>query len=269
MNRLQTARQVQKILRALTWTDTGLVFASESVKVTMGFAEKAMGELILPAAFVRPGASVPDPDFGGERPDLVETEFAVSLVVASQNDQFGETALVGANRVGGSTGCGLLEVETLMLAALFQQGPQAGLPIIFRGASQADPKLFESLGYVVFGDFRFKSKGTLAKTYQKPAGLVGTGGAGSATLSWNAAVRWDARRFILRYASGATAPATAASGTGVTLGGSPDGAGVTSKVVSLAAGTYSFALFAVYDDVDAGSDVATSASETVTSLVVT
>lgn len=266
MNRLQISRQVQYLLRQATWADGGLVFASDSVLVTMGLSMKAMREKRLPLALIRVGTATPDPDMD-EQPGVQGVEITISVVVRHEQDQFGEVALLGANRVAGSDGRGLFEVEEKVQSALLQIGPASGLPIVFRGTGAAQATLDEGLGYIVACDYRFRALGTIARTYQAPSGFSGSSGA-TLALTWNAAVRWDARRFILRRASGSTAPATSASGTGVTLGGSPDGAGVTSKTDSPGSGTWSYSLFAVYDDTDAGADGTVSDAQTLTGLVV-
>lgn len=257
-------QQAQEILRAATWTDTGLVFATESVIVTAGLPEDVMKDKHLPLALIAPAAENADPTMS-ERPDVVRMEFSVGVVVSNASDQFGEVTLLGGQRAGGSDGRGLLEVEEKIKTALLQLGPASGMPITFRSASGAEARMIGGLGYVAFESLRFEARGTTFRTYQPPSGLVATGGAGSVALSWNAATRWDARKFILRRATGATAPATSASGTGVTL--STDLA--TSVTDSVAAGTYSYSLFAVYDDTDSGTDVATSDPQTRPSVVAT
>ena len=267
MNRLQFARQIQTLLRAITWADSAVLFAPGCVIATAGMWEESVKERRLPLALIRPGAVQIDPTMS-ERPDLMRIDFTITLVVATAGDQYGETTMIGANRTGGSKGRGLLEVEELVLAALAQLGPASGMPIVYRGASAAQPTYNEHLGYMLVCDYTYEALGTVSRTYQAPSGLVATGGSGSAALSWNASVRYDKRRFILRRASGSTPPATSSSGTGITLGGTPDGANVTSKTdTGLSAGTYSYSLFAVYDDTNASTDVATSAAQAVTVIV--
>lgn len=264
MNRFQAAAQVRYLLRNCVWTDAGLLFAAPSVVVTNGIDSKMVGDLRYPVAFVRPGAATADPTMAGERPDLVQIEFSVTLGAMNAGDQFGEVPLLGANRVSGSTGRGLLEIEEVMYAALFQNGPASGLPIIFRGASYTIPRLVDGLGYLVFGDYTFSFKGTLARTYEKPSGFARTGSGATAVLSWNATPRWDFYGFVLRRASGATPPATIADGTGVTLSSIT----ATSKTDSPGAGTWSYSLFSQYDDADAGAVTATSVPQTLSGLVV-
>ena len=269
MNRNQIVRQVQSLLRAATWADTTVAFAEDSVLVTLGVPEKAAVEKRLPLVLIRPGAENADPDLG-EQPGLCRIEVVVTVIVANAQDQFGETSLIGAGRDTGSTGRGLLEVEELVKEALLQKGAETGMNVIFRSSSTQEPIPHASLGYVVVGNYRFEAIGTVDRTYQTPSGFAATGGVGQVALSWNASRRFDARRFILRRASGATAPASATDGTGVTLGGTPDGSGVTSVTdTPLAAGTYSYALFLAYDDVLGDADEEISAAQTVTSVSVT
>lgn len=264
MNDLQIARQIQTILRAITWSDAGLVFARESVLVTMGIREDAVREVVMPCALIRPGGFRAD----AEQPGVGTYEVVVSIAQVNSQDQFGETALVGANRGGGSDGRGILEVKELVLAALLQIGPASGFRIVLRSSGNAQAASIPGIGYCLEMELRFEVAGTTARTYQAPSGFARTGSGSTAVLAWNAPTRWDHRRFILRRASGSTPPATSSSGTGVTLTGTPDGAGITGVTDSPGAGTYSYALFAVYDDTDADTDGQVSAAQTLSGLVV-
>ncbi len=270
MNRWQVPQQVQYLLRQLVWADAAIVFPENCVLVTLGVWQTISEMNRLPMALVRPGAISVDPKLAAERPDLVSIEFSVSLIVATAGDAYGETTLLGANRRGGSMGRGLLEVEEKVLAAISTLGPAAGLPIVFRGASHAQPVYDEANGrYIAFGDYRFEAGGTLVRTYEKPAGLARTGTT-TAILTWNQRTRWDFRRFILRRASGSTPPATIVAGTGITLGGSPDGGGTTPPITvtdTPGAGTFSYSLFQVFDDTDSGTDVVASSPQTLTVVV--
>lgn len=268
MNRSQIVRQIQSMLRAATWDDAEVAFAEDSVVVTLGMTEAVATEKRFPLVLIRPGTEAADPDMG-EQPGLVRIEIVIDVVVANAQDQFGEVTLVGANRDTGSTGRGLLEVEELIKTTLLQKGLASGVSIILRSSSAAQPQMHSQIGYIAMCSYRFEVLGTTARTYQAPNGFTATGGSGQVSLAWNDSNRWDIRRFILRRASGATAPATSSSGTGVTLGGSPDGADVNSVTdTGLAAGVYSYALFAVYDDTNSDTDVAVSAAATYTSVTV-
>lgn len=262
MNRWQIGKQVKALLAAATWADSGLVFPSGSVLVTARARENAMKDLRLPIAIVLPGAGQADEE-RQEQPGLLSFDLLVSIVVKNEADQVGETTLLGHGRQGGSRGRGLLEVEERVMTTLLQLGPASGLPIELR--HQSDPELGETsdFGYIATAQYQFRARGTTFRTYQRPTRLVATGGVGTVSLSWVNPPRFDFRRAILRRAAGATPPASSVAGTGVTLGASPDGAGVTTKVDAPGAGTWSYALFAAYDDTGAGSDVAISDAEVV------
>lgn len=259
MNTDQIARQVKYLLQAAVWADAAQVFASESVMVSLGMAAAVAAEKRLPFALIRPGSETPHE----EQPSQTKIEFTVTVVVSNQGDQYGEAMLIGAHRGAGSVGRGLLEVEARVKSALVQIGAASGVPILFRGAGAAAASQVEGLGYVVWRDYRFAAEGTIVETYQAPSGLVRTGTT-TAILAWNASPRFDFYGFVLRRASGATPPATIADGTGVTLSSIT----ATSKTDTPGAGTYSYSLFAQYDDTSSGAAVATSAPQTLVSVVV-
>lgn len=266
MNRWQIVRQVRALLAAATWADGGLVFPVDSIIVTDRPRERAMKDLRPPVAIIHPGDSGIDPE-REEQPGLLQIDVTIGVAVANEQDQLGESALLGANRITGSSGRGLLEVEELLQTTLLQLGPAAGMPIVFRGASAVATGEHPTFGYVATGDFRFRAMGTVARTYQPPTGLAASVAGGTVTLTWTASPRFDARRFILRRAAGTTPPADSTSGTGVVLGGSPDGAGVVTVDDAPGSGTWSYALFLAYDDTGSGTDRAISDGENVPAVV--
>lgn len=110
---------------------------------------------------------------------------------------------------------------------------------------------------------------TAARFYHPPRNLVATGGVGQVALTWVLPpTRFDTITTpILRRASGATAPTSVTSGTGVTLS-----AGATSVTDSgLAAGTYSYSIFMPYDETSTSPTTADrwSGATSVTSVTVT
>lgn len=266
MNRWQTVRQMRALLVAATWDDGAPVFPGGSVIVTDRPREKAMRDLRPPFAIIHPGDTTPDPDMD-EQPGLLQMDFTVSVAVTNEQDQVGETALIGANRISGSAGRGLLEVEELLQTALLQLGPAAGMEIAFRGAGAVATGEHPTLGYVATGDFKFRSLGTVFRTYQAPSGLVASLAAGTITFGWNASPRFDARRFILRRVAGAAPPVNSAAGTGIVLGGVPDGAGVVAATNAPGSGTWTYGLFLAYDDVGGGTDRAVSGVQAITVVV--
>jgi hypothetical protein len=132
---------------------------------------------------------------------------------------------------------------------------------------------------VVATEIQVRAGCTVRRHYDAPSFLVATGAAGSVSLSWvNPPLRWDqypgdahdGTRLapILRYASGATPPSSATAGSdGGTLAAS-----ATTASVTLAAGTYSFAIFQPYTETGGSAAERYSAQETGTtraSVVVT
>jgi len=88
---------------------------------------------------------------------------------------------------------------------------------------------------------------TSIRSYPAPTRLTGAvPGGGVVNLTWSLpATRYDTYALVLRRAAGSTAPTSATSGTGVTVG-----ALVTSVSDSPGAGTFSYALFMGYDEIN-------------------
>ena len=105
MNRLQIARQVQTLLRAVAWSDAEVAFASGSVLITLGITEDVAPELRLPLALIRPGKKDPDPG-QDEEPGSVGIEFepvtagvlALTLNVAAYLSESLRGAIAGVDK---------------------------------------------------------------------------------------------------------------------------------------------------------------------------
>lgn len=265
MNDWQMLKQVQYLIRAARWADSGVVIPENSVIATARITDDVVAPLQMPVAILQSDGSTTDPE-RSELPASVGMEFTVYLHVNNQGDQFGEASLMGSNRGTGSKGRGLLEVAEQIRTTLIQLGPQSGLPIVFRSQSAPAPVQHSTLEYLCGIALKFTALGTTFRTYQPPFGLLATGGSGQVALTWSAMPRWDFLRFVLRRASGATPPATVADGTGVTLA-SDDATSVTNS--GLSAGTYSYSLFVLYDEKRDGTTSGTSSPQTYASVVVT
>lgn len=265
MNDWQMMKQVQDLLAAATWADGDVVFPDGSIIPSASVPEDQIAGLRLPVCILQSDGSQGDPEFG-ELPGYVTMEFGAYILQTNEGDQWGEGALVGRNQGTGSAGRGLLEVAAMVRDTLTQVGPESGLPIILRSQSAPTAVAHPTLQYVAAIALKFQAVGTLVKTWQPPFAFVATGGAGQVAMTWDTLPRWDFLRFVLRRAAGATPPATIADGTGVTL--TPDTATSVTDT-GLAAGTYSYSLFAQYDDTGAGSVTGTSAPTTWVSAVVT
>lgn len=256
MNAQQFARQIQYVLAAQTWVDSpseyvfgrhaGGIGAGGSVIVTDGPEAKALAELRTPFCLVTVGDNRPDE----EHPDLEQQDFDLILVVQVEGDDLGERVLLGGPRPsaggqGSSRGRGMLEVEERVKAAAGRLTGADGCPAALACVG-SPPSVKVEGGYMVSSrKYRLRAWCTRQRTYDPPTALVATGGVGSVTLSWALPpTRWDLRQMVLRKASGSTAPASASAGTGVTLSGDL----ATSVVDTVAAGTWSYALFAGYSE---------------------
>jgi len=261
---------MQYLIRAQTWpSGSDPVFQSKSVIIAPDLPEDI--------ATQRQGPIVLISSYGGERddeaPGIMRERIGLSLVTFVPAHDLGEAAIIGANRSSAtaSRGRGLLEVEETIHDAVGKVVASNGVRYQVRERSGEQLR-------AIGGDMLVVSRTTVVegyvsqdRTYAAPVRFVATGGAGQVVMTWSRpATRYDLRRLILRRASGATPPASATAGTGVTLGGSPDGVSATGVTNSgLAAGTYSYSLFAAYDEYGSSTDERFSAAATAASVVVT
>lgn len=261
MNAWQVARQLAYLLRTATWPDTPSAVVFGEVAVTDVPLEQAIGAFgRFPLALIRMGGGPADP----QQPQLLTESASVDLVVALPGDSVGERSLLGGPRAGGqgtSAGRGVLEVEEEAAEACQKLGGANGVRvrIVSRGRSAVSED--KAHGYVMSRGLALEVRCSAARHYPKPMNFVATGGVGQVVMTWDLPpARFDRLAVILRRASGATPPASATSGTGVTLA-SATATGVTDVV---AAGTYSYALFESYDETSATPATADRYSESVT-----
>ena len=273
MNSFQIVRQLQSVIRALTWGDASTkVFLEHSVLVSSGPRDNVvLDNMSPPFAFILPGAAQIDPQ-AGEEPDLIRHDFLVRLATVHPADGFGEAVLIGANRTGHQTGpgAGLLEIENVLLAGVDKLTAEDGIRIVVTNSSAITSQDFGESGFAAFRDYTLKCLTTLVRSYRAGTAFaaVDAAGAGDADLSWTLSpARYDYRRMILRRAAGATAPASATAGTGIVLTGSPDGVSATTVTDSPGSGEFSYSLWVAYDDFSTSSDTTTTASGTATVTV--
>ena len=273
MNSFQIVRQLQSIIRALTWGDASTkVFLEHSVLVSSGPRDGAiLDSMSPPYAFILPGAAQIDPR-AGEEPDLVQHDFLLRLATVHPADAFGEAVLIGANRTDHQTGpgAGLLEIENVVLAGVDKLTAEDGVRIIITNSSAISSSDLGEAGVAAFRDYTLRCLTTLVRSYRAGTDFaaVDAAGGGDADLTWALPpARYDYRRMILRRAAGSTPPASSTAGTGVTIGGSPDGVSATSVTDSPGAGEFSYALFVAYDDFSSSSDTTSTASGTATVTV--
>lgn len=277
MNFPQIVAQAQWLVRRAVW-DTG---AAETIvrwcAVIAGPDDPGLTDFATPFACIHPNGEEADE----EDPKLTISSLSLVVVQSNEGQDMTQASILGGSRPGGpgsSRGRGALEIREELLKNLGALTGADGCraAVVYRSS----PAVAVANGRnVVATEATLQAYTTVAQHYDPPLFLVGTGAAGSVTLTWvNAPLRWDqytgtahdGTRLapIIRYATGATAPATATDGTGV----SGITAGDTSKTVSLAAGTYSFAIFQPYTETGGASAERYSAQELSTtslSVVVT
>jgi hypothetical protein len=236
-----------------------------SVHVATGADEEArLSGIITPLVLVRPMNGTADKD----APHLISQAWQLRLVVSVEGDDLGETALVGgAIDSASSAGRGLLEIEEQMIDRLAAGSSEVGFLLVEAWRGGAQPAKDPNLGYVAYCDYEMASKATAVRTYHPATRLAGTLlGGGSVSLTWRLPPdRFDRYRVVLRRAAGSTPPAGPTDGTGVTLSGLL----ATSVTDTPGAGTFSYSLFAQYDDYNPTPSVvrATAAADTLTVVV--
>lgn len=249
MNGWQHLRQIAYLLERATWPDgtTDRVFGRAIP--TAGETPKALQQYRTPFVLLTMDGDTKD----DENPGLLIYELGATIVVAAEGRDLGQAALMGGARSGGqgsSKGRGILEVEEEFNRVVGRLTGADGAPAVAYESGSAQAVEVDASRYVVARKHSIKVLGTAARYYPPCLFLVGTGGAGQVSLTWkNPATRYDSLVPVVRYASGATAPASSSAGTGVS------GLTATSESVTvsgLSAGTYSFAVFMSYDEMGTG-----------------
>lgn len=246
MNAWQVVRQLKALLEDAAWNDGNAEPVFGAVVVTSRKVEEIAGRLRLPAAILR----VIDAQADRDNPELVTQRLEVAMVARVAADPLGETVVIGGARSGGqgsSQGRGLLELEEEVLSAVRALDERHGVRLrALWGGAAAVLDIGGQVGYAATAAVRFEAWTTTARSYPAPTRLAATAnGAGEVALTWELPPdRYDRLEVILRRAAGATAPASVTDGTGVTLAS----ALATSVTDDPGAGTFSYAIFAGYDD---------------------
>jgi len=268
VNLRQAVKQLQYLLQSRYWDDDNtndLVFGSSGVRITTGLsADQAMG-LRLPFALIK----VQDGSSDDEDPQLSTETIEIAIAARGAQDQYGESAVVGSSRTSGdgnSQGRGILEVERELLSVLRNLDGTQGIAVAGVSKSQlAVEDVGGMVGFVAARAYQLDVD-VVIDPYFHPVPRISavndTGG--QATLTWILPPdRWDRQEVILRRASGSTAPTSVTGGTGVTLASALP----TTHADDPGAGTWSYAIFAGYDDDGDGTSDNYSAAATVTIAV--
>ena len=265
MNTWQALRQLKALLLAAEWPDGDQEKVLGSCLVTVAMEEQAFAQLRPPTALIVPTDAQHDP----EDPGLVMQQVELVLVVPMRSSPWGEDLLLGGPRTNGqgsSSGRGLLEVEEAVLSAVRELDQTDGIRLRLQQAGSAAAARDQGWGDVMTRSYRLELWTGMDRSYPPPSRLAGSdGGSGVANLTWTLPPsRFDRLNVVLRRASGSTAPASVTDGTGVTLGS----ALATSVADNPGVGTWSYALFAGYDEANATPATADRYSEAVTATVV-
>ena len=246
MNTWQVLKQLKNTLENATWADglTEPVFGS--VLVAAAVPEKGFGQLRWPIAQLIPDAAEADE----EEPELLIQGIVLRIIQRVENDGWGETVILGGARSSGqgsSFGRGVMELEEEALRSIGALSRLGGIQIRERWRLAVAVSEIERLGTVALREIGLKAWTTSIRSYPAPSRLTGAvPGGGVVNLTWSLpATRYDTYALTLRRAAGSTAPATAASGTGVAVG-----AAASSVSDTPGAGTFSYALFMGYDEIN-------------------
>lgn len=245
----QTVRALRHILATERWPDGSAaeVLGSGATFITAAI-DKAPDR--IPFALLNLGQQTADDD----DPGLLSQDFTLVLAVGVHGHDLGEHNLIGGpssevDRWGFSTNRGLLEVERVLLSAVQRLNGADGAPIEVRYGSAAAPVEMDRDRTVVVRTYTLTALCTREDEFPAPRNMVATGGSGQIALTWDLPPsRFDLKRIKLRYASGATAPATHSAGTPATLSSA---LAVSKTITGLSAGSYSLALFGEYEDTNA------------------
>lgn len=269
MNQWQAARQLRYLLEAMRWPDGDQKRVISKAHITAGPPDDMLSSLRPPFCLISVQPVEPD----DEEPELEAAGFDVIVVCQADGGEGNQNALIGANRTGGqgaSEGRGLLEIEEEVKKAIAKLTGANGLRAAILGTGGLAAERLENASYVVARRYSVRCWCTVRRHYEAPNYVAATGGVGQIVVTWvNPPTRWDSLLPIVRYASGATPPASATAGTGVS---GLTSSSATTTITGLSAGTYSVAVFWSYDETGAGSAERYSSQElgtTATSVTVT
>ena len=272
MNTWQMTKQLQFLLGRRAWPGAPAnTFVFPQVIISVGLDQKVLQRFRLPLAMIRIMGGSSDPNHN-EEPRLIRQTYNVRVYTAVSSDGIGERALMGGHRTGGkdeSLGRGILEVEEQLIEALGRLTGIDGARIICRARSMVDADLNPERDHIAVREYAFEAMVGNARFYHPATRLSGTPtGGGNVDLTWRLPPnRFDFVRMRLRRAAGSTPPATPTAGTDVTLA---DPVNDTSVTDSPGVGTFSYSIFAMYDDLNepaTDETVENSAAESVTVIV--
>lgn len=232
MNDEQLLRQVAYKLTSAQWPDATALFDAVTFAPPGAIQESHMesqGRVAL--------VTLGDQETDANEPKALRQTVHVLLHHATEDvDDEGDDARLGAK--------GLLRLVEQVRGVLRYLGEESGVRMEFvsQGASSASDLAWAS---GASRELIFEAHIADERDYPGPTRLKATAlGGGQVSLTWTRAPdRFDRHSQVLRRASGSTAPTSISGGTGVTIS-----AAATSVTDSPGAGTWSYAIFAGYDD---------------------
>jgi hypothetical protein len=224
--------------------------------------------MIYPACLIRPTTAQSDPEHN-EEPDYLQQNFEMTIIAKVHGGRTSENPIIGAYRESTTTsaGRGILELEEELFNAVEKLNTVDGVVIQHTATGASLTELIADEMAIVYRDYQFTAWLTADRYYHPGREFSATGGSGSASLTWSLPPdRYDRYRMRLVRKSGAVAPTSVTDGTELTLSTNL----ATSHTDTVAAGTYSYSLFASYDELrdPVSSDDRTSDAVTQTSVVV-
>jgi hypothetical protein len=215
-------------------------------------------ELSPPIFLLRPLSASVDGEIM-EQGRIVKTSIEGRLIVTDERDQLTEQAIFQ-----------LLEVQEQVFDVLDLLTGADGIEINHRASSMVDAAQIGKT-WIAARAYRFDMLTTTDKYFHPPTRLAATDqGGGTARLTWKAAptrfdtLGGDTPKYTLRRASGSTPPASETSGTGVSVTD-----GVVTHDDTPGSGTWSYSLFAQYDETGTGTAEKYSPADTRAQVTIT
>lgn len=243
----QLLLEIRRVMRALTFSGTSTkVFGAAgdqffvSWKVPLISLEQASENANHVSGHAWPGYSKRDT----YDPSILDQEIHLRLYVSHAedltNDPREEDSFVGWRTA--TRPAGLLQVQREVLRSLEQLGRESGVNVQLISIRDEDLRAAPRGCSRMLG---FHSRINSEPSYPPCRSLKGTVAGGTVTLTWvlPRGSRYDRNGLKIEYYSGASVPTSPGAGTDV-----PVGDQVTTVAVAMAAGQWSFGLWAEYDD---------------------
>lgn len=185
---------------------------------------------------------------------------SVLIICKLGGDRVGENPIMGASRTGltDSRGKGILEIEEELLNACFRLNDLEGvrLQLVETGAVAVNPDPNDWTA--ASREYTFEVQCTADRYYHAPTQVQAANSGGTVTVTWqDPPTRFDSREMEVHRASGSTPPSSATAATkraSVALG-------VETYSEAPGAGTWSYAVFAAYNDYEGSTNDRFSTNE--------